>query len=381
MRIAVNTRFLLKDRLEGFGRFTYETLRRLVAAHPEHTFIFFFDRPYDASFVFADNVLPVVLNPPARHPFLFVLWFEMAVYRALKRYKADVFLSTDNFCSLRTAVPTCLVVHDLAYKYFDDNERFIHKLYYRFFMPRFVAKAQRLVTVSEFVRQDLRHHFPFLEHKAIDVAHNGCSSGFVPLPEADKEAVRAAYTEGVPYFLFVGAVHPRKNVHRLIAAFDAFKTATNSPFKLVICGRFAWQTGAVRAAYEATTHQKDIIFTGFLPDLALRQLTAAAHAVTYVSLFEGFGIPILEAFEAEVPVLTAQTSAMPEVAAEAAMCVDPYSIGAIAAALTTLATDPSVCADLVAKGRRRRADFSWDKTAQVLYQALENTLSPTHSPK
>ena len=87
MTIAVNTRFLLKDRLEGIGWFTYETIRRLVEWHPEHEFIFFFDRTFDKKFIFADNVKPVVLFPPARHPFLFYIWFEFAVSKALKKYK------------------------------------------------------------------------------------------------------------------------------------------------------------------------------------------------------------------------------------------------------------------------------------------------------
>ena len=86
MKIAINTRFLLKNKLEGFGWFTYETVRRMVAAHPEDEFIFFFDRPYDESYMFGENVTPIVLFPPARHPFLFVWWYEWSVARALKKY-------------------------------------------------------------------------------------------------------------------------------------------------------------------------------------------------------------------------------------------------------------------------------------------------------
>ena len=109
MTIAVNTRFLLNNRLEGIGWFTYETIQRLVKWYPEHQFIFFFDRSFDEKFVFADNVKPVVLFPPARHPFLFYAWFEFSVSKALKKYKADVFISTDGFLSLKTDVPTLLV--------------------------------------------------------------------------------------------------------------------------------------------------------------------------------------------------------------------------------------------------------------------------------
>src|SRR5512139_2040469 len=102
MRIAVNTRLLIKDKLEGIGWFTYETLKRITRKHPEHEFIFLFDRPFDKEFIFAQNIIPVIITPEARHPILWYLWFEYSVPRALKKYKADIFLSPDGYLSLST---------------------------------------------------------------------------------------------------------------------------------------------------------------------------------------------------------------------------------------------------------------------------------------
>jgi len=113
MRIAVNTRLLLKGRLEGIGWYTHQMLERIVRAHPEHEFLFLFDRPYDPSFVFAPNVRPIVAHPQARHAVLFYLWFEWMVPAMLRKYKADLFLSTDGLCSLATRTPPCLVMPDL----------------------------------------------------------------------------------------------------------------------------------------------------------------------------------------------------------------------------------------------------------------------------
>ncbi|HAD33931.1 MAG TPA: glycosyltransferase family 1 protein, partial [Chitinophagaceae bacterium] len=121
MKIAVNARFLLKGKLEGIGWFTHEIIRRVVNMHPEHQFIFFFDRPFDSSFLYAKNVEAVILNPPARHPFLWWIWFEWAIPRALKKYQADMFISTDGFLSLRTQTPTLLVMHDLAFEHFPEH--------------------------------------------------------------------------------------------------------------------------------------------------------------------------------------------------------------------------------------------------------------------
>ncbi len=105
MRIAVNTRLLLKDRLDGMGWFTFETLKRITVSHPEHEFIFLFDRPYDPEFVFSANVKPVVAGPPARHPVLWYLWFDWTVTRILRKEKADIFVSPDGYLSLRTDKP------------------------------------------------------------------------------------------------------------------------------------------------------------------------------------------------------------------------------------------------------------------------------------
>ncbi len=379
LKIAVNTRFLLKNQLEGIGRFTLETFRRLAATHPEHEFIFFFDRPFDASYIFSSNVTPVVLFPPARHPFLFIWWFEWSIARALKKYQADVFISPDNFLSLSTSTPTLLVVHDIAFTHFIDNDKFINRLYYKYFMPRFLKRANRIVTVSEFTKQDIINYYKINASK-IDVCYNGCREEFKPISSNEKEEflkkfviARDEATEGSPYFLYVGAVHPRKNVHRMIEAFDTFKKQNNTPFKLMICGRFAWQTGEVKAAFDKADFKKDIIFTGYVSDEDVVRLTAAAQAFVYVSNFEGFGIPILEAMHCDVPVITSNTSSMPEVAGDAALLVNPESVEEITNALSQLAFDKNLRQHLIEKGRIQRTKFSWEKTAIIIYDNILKT--------
>lgn len=371
MIIAVNTRFLLPNRLEGVGWVAYETLSRMVAAHPEDTFIFFFDRPFDPPFVFAKNVKPVVLFPQARHPFLFIWWFEWSVARALKRYKADVFLSNDNFCTLNTDVPTCLVLHDVAWTHPEGRVGGLMQWYYDFFAPKFLKKADRIVTVSNFVKQDALRAYPFLDENKMEIAYNACRSAFKPLDNDEKIAIKAQYTEGSDFFVFVGAVHPRKNVHRLIEAFSVFKKRTNTPVKLLIVGRFGWQTGDVKKAFEQSDYPKDIIFTGYVSNEEVSKLVGAALAVAYVSLSEGFGIPILEGFNCDVPVLTANTTSMPEVAADAALLVSPESIKDIANALERLTFDTDLRTDLIEKGRQRRLAFNWDNTATILYENIK----------
>ncbi len=367
MRIAVNTRFLLRGKLEGIGWCTYEIVKRLVANHPEHDFIFFFDRPYDEAYIFGENVEAVVLNPPARHAILWYAWFEWAIPKALEKYKVDVFYSPDGYCSLRSKVPTVMVMHDLAYLHYPKQVAWAARKYYQQYIPQFLERAEKTITVSAFTKSDILKHFAIPESR-VDVVHNACREGFSPLNEPGKQLIRDKHSGGVPYFFYVGAVHPRKNVDRLIRAFGLFKQNTNAPEKLLITGRLAWQTEAVKLAWEQSPHQQDIIFLGYVDDLGV--LMAAAKALVYVSLFEGFGLPILEAMHCDVPVITANLSSMPEVAGDAALLVDPLSETEIASAMQLIGQDEEKRRSLIDKGQKQRQKFSWDKAAEQIWESI-----------
>lgn len=373
MRIAVNTRLLLKNKLEGIGWFTVEVLKRMVEQHPEDEFIFFFDQPYDEAFVFAENVKPVVLFPPARHPVLYIWWFEWSVANALKKYKIDVFLSPDNYLTLRSRVPSVLVTHDIAHLHFPEQVKFFDQKYYRYFIPKFHQKADRIVTVSEYTKRDVIKHYGIGSEK-IDVACNGCRTIFKPLPEAEKKQIQEQYSDGIPYFFYVGAIQPRKNVHRLIEAFDRFKAKTNSPLKLLLGGRFAWKTGAVKTAFDNARHKEDIQFLGYLSETDLAKVMASAYAFTYVSLFEGFGIPLLEAMHCDIPLISSNISSMPEVAGQAGLLVKPKAVEEIADAMQQVWEDKHLYGQLVENGKQQRTKFSWERAAAVVYENLQKAI-------
>ena len=293
MQIAVNVRFLLPgDRLEGIGRYTYETASRLVRAHPDVTFHFLFDRPFDPRYVFAPNVVPHVLRPPARHPVLWWLWFEVSVAAWLRRHRPAAFLSFDSYTTLNTRVPRVTIFHDLAFEHFPQGISPLVRRYYQHFMPRFARASARLLTVSQATKDDVARTYG-IDPARMTVAYNAPAPVFQPLPAAGQQAVRDQYAAGQPYFLFVGALHPRKNLVNLLRAFDAFKTATGSPTQLLLVGRWAWQTGAIADQYRAMRHQQAVQLTGRVPDAELARLYAAARATCYVPFFEGFGLPVV----------------------------------------------------------------------------------------
>ncbi len=373
MKIAVNTRLLLEGKMDGIAWFTYETLKRITKAHPEHEFLFIFDRPYSESFLFSDNIRPVVAHPQSRHPVLWYLFFEFGVPAVLKKHRPDLFLSPDGWLSLRARTPSMAVIHDLN---FEKHPEFIPptvRAYYRHFFPKFARRADRIATVSEFTRRDIVARYGVPPQK-IDVVYNGANENYRPVPETVRTETRNKYTDGAPYFIFVGTIHPRKNMTNLFKAFGAFKQAADSEVKLLVVGDRKWWTGDIREAYEGLACKDDVVFGGRLSSEELHKVIASALAMTYVSFFEGFGIPIVEAFYCHVPVITSNVTSMPEVAGDAAVLVDPFSVESIRDAMLKVASDEKFRNTLVEKGAIRGQEFTWQRSAERLWDSMEKLL-------
>ncbi len=369
MRIAVNTRLLLKGKLEGIGWFTYQTLERIVRNHPEQDFVFFFDRAYDPSFVFAPNVTPVVVHPQARHPILFYIWFEWSIPAMLRKYKIDLFLSPDSFMSLSTKVPTCLVIHDLAFEHYPDHFVLSHRLYWRHYSPLFARKAKRIATVSTYSKNDINKRYG-IDLKNIDVIYNGAHDEYKPLTHEQREEVKLKYADGCEYFVFAGALHPRKNIVNLLKAFVLFKKRQRTNMKLVIAGRMAWKYEEVEQMKEEMPFKEEVKWVGYMNVDELSQVIGASYALVYASLFEGFGIPILEAFQCNVPAIVSNTSSMPEVAGDAALLIDPSSPEDIANNMHLLYKDEALRNRLIAKAPEQVRKFDWDGAAVRLWESM-----------
>lgn len=374
MRIAINTRFLLKEKMEGFGWFTFETVKRIVENHPEHDFIFFFDRPFDQKFIFADNVTAVVLSPPARHPVLFRIWFNYSVTKALKKHQIDLFFSPDGFLSLKTKTPQIGVIHDINFEHFPEDIPKAPRKYLQHFFPLFAKKANHLITVSEFSKQDICKTYGIKPEK-ITVAYNGASDLFVPVDEYTAQDIRTKYTKGLPYFIYVGALHPRKNLGRLLQAFDQFKTETKSDTQLLIVGSPLFREKSFQQNYDLLNHKESIHFSGHVDIHTLTLLMGSARALAFVSYFEGFGIPLVEAMKAHTPILSGDRTSLPEVVGDAALLVDPFSIDAIKDGLTQLDGNETIRQTLAKRGVRRAQLFSWDFTAEKIWNAINGELN------
>jgi glycosyltransferase involved in cell wall biosynthesis len=373
LKIVVNTRLLLPDRLDGIGWFSYQSLKRITRQHQNVHFIFLFDRPYDAQFIFSDNITPLVLWPPARHPFLFYYWMQFAVKPFLNRLKPDLFLSPDGFLALGASCRQLPVIHDINFLHYPQDLPFWVRNYYNRFFPKFAREAARIATVSEFSRQDISKNYG-IDAGKIDVVYNGINEYFAPVDEAVKKKTRDKFTGGRDYFLFVGSLSPRKNILRLVKAFHLFKQETGSDMKLVLAGAIFWGESELVALMKELKIESEIVFTGRVPDADLREIAASAFAFTYVPYFEGFGIPLIEAMQCGVPIIAANTSSLPEVAGEAALYTDPFNEHEIKLAMVKLYGDKNLREDLVQKGHIQKNKFSWDRTASLLWESVEKAV-------
>ena len=370
MIIAVNTRLLLQEKLEGIGWFTRETLSRITRDHPEHQFIFIFDRPYASEFIFADNVKPIVLSPPTRHPILWFIWFELQIPRILKKYKADLFFSPDGYLSLNTRVRQLAAIHDINFAHRPKDLPWLKAKYYNYFFPKFARKAKRIVTVSYFSKEDINRTYK-IDTEKIDVVYNGVNTLYKPTSENEKQLAKEKYSGGNDYFLFIGSLHPRKNICGLLRAFDAFRTSVDSDVKLVIIGESMFKTSDIELTYEGMRYKNEVVFTGRLSTDELHQVLGASLAMTFVPFFEGFGIPVIEAMNAGVPVICSNTTSLPEVGGNAVLYVDPFSPNQIMNAMIKIFQEKELRDSLIEKGFIQKDKFSWDKTAELLWGSIQ----------
>jgi glycosyltransferase involved in cell wall biosynthesis len=367
LKIAVNTRFLLKNKLEGIGVVHLEYLKRITQNHPEHTFYFLFDRPFSEEFIFSKNIIPVVLFPPARHPFLWYLWFEWAVPSFLKKIKPDVFVSLDGYLSLKTNIPSLLLVHDISFVHFPNDIQGLVSKYYNYFTPKFVEKADKIVAISDFVKNDIEKNYQINSEKITRI-YNGANEGYYKIENLNMELIKKQWSKGSDFFLFVGAIHPRKNIIRLLKGFELFKKQTNSDLKLLLVGRKAWKNVELDNIVEKSGVKNDVIFTGRAQQHELLELYNSAIATTYVPYFEGFGLPIVESQLCGCPVITSNCTAMPEVGGDSVVYADPYNPQSIADAMLEMVNNR---AKYAAKCEENTARFSWDESAKMLWKEIE----------
>lgn len=351
MRVAINARVLAKPEPAGVSRYTKELLIALA------------DRDDDVEYViFGVETLPTELHdrprienagevPPDPSGLRVQFWEQVTLPRALRHYDVDLLHSTAGFSPVVADVPTVLTVHDISPITHPEWFSRGYATLYRALTPLALRRVDRIVTISKFSQSEITETYPWTKGK-VSAVHNGLT----PIPEDETERVDGL-DEGA-YLLFVGSLNPRKNVARLLDAYEQYRGRTDDPLPLVLAG-------AQRDVFAAVNRPPidDVHALGFVPDEQRNWLYHNATALLFPSLYEGFGLPIIEAMDCGIPVLTSNIGAMAEVAGDAAMLVDPTDTDDIAAGIERLETDDDLRETLIEAGRNRVSAFTWASTA------------------
>jgi glycosyltransferase involved in cell wall biosynthesis len=372
-KIVVNCWVLRNRELDGIGNFTVQALGNVIKNHPEQHFEILVDKQFENKYFNYPNVTFHRIFPALRHPLLYIFFLEIVLPRYLKKLKPALVISMDGFLSLRSSFRQLPVIYDLNFEHYPENLPWRNRIYYRFFFPRFVHKARHILTISDYSKNDIINTYG-VDAQKIDNISCGISSYFSHCTEIEKYEVKKKYTVGNDYFFFAGTMHPRKNIPALIKAFTEFKKSDKNSFKLVLAGNIMWDDNTIRNLLESNPDKNDIVLTGRINNEELRLLLGSTWCLVFVPIFEGFGLPIVEAWQCGAPVICSNVTSMPEVVGNAAITVDPLDTTEIAMAMKKI-MDVNMREKYVQLGKERKDIFSWSKTAALFWDSILKTMS------
>lgn len=307
-----------------------------------------------------DRRFRFVMAPSHRH--LRVLWQQTVMPWQIARLRVDVHWGAGFVLPLVSGKPMVLTVHDLTFQLFPEVHEWIKRYYFPAMIKAAVGKARAVIAISESTSEDLHRLLPASRGKTAVTLLAARSLGeSTPLTPT-------RHPDGDGYMVFVGTVEPRKNLTRLVTAWQSLAPAIRGKAKLVVAGATGWMVDELVGRLNSADA---IEFRGHVSDRELADLMHGAMAFLYPSLYEGFGLPIVEAMAYGIPVLTSNVGATREIAEGAAILVDPNSVDSIRAGLARLLTDPGLRESLTALGRERAGAFSWTKTARETLDIIE----------
>jgi glycosyltransferase involved in cell wall biosynthesis len=368
MLIGIDASRAVAARRTGTENYALHLIRELVRQNTKHDFRLYLNR------VPPEGLLP----QSAEHcviPFP-RLWTHIRLSREMLRRPPDLLFVPSHVLPLVHPRRSVATVHDLGYHYYPEAHTLSQNIYLRW-STRFNARtATRVLADSEATRRDLVRYYEIAEDKIV-VVYPGRDETLSPVhDEALLAAARARCDISGPYLLYVGTLHPRKNLVRLVQAFAALlgedrARSVDPDLRLVLAGQMGWLHGEITAQVRKLGLENRVLLAGYVPDADLPALLSGALAFVFPSLYEGFGLPILEAMACGTPVICSNTSSLPEVAGDAALLVDPLDVDALARGILQVVVNEERRSDLTEKGFRQAQLFSWQRCAREAMAVLE----------
>jgi len=376
MKIAIDAR---KWRDYGIGTYVRNLVRHLARIDHETTYFLFCDDADESTLRdLAENFVPVVERAGG-----YSLREHFSIPQQLERLGADLLHSPHYVLPLLCRKRAVVTIHDCIHLLFPQylpNRMALS--YAKYMMRHAVHRGAAILTVSDASRRDILRFYPEADPERIQVVPNAIDDAILDDPgEEEMERVKERYQIRGRYVLYAGNIKPHKNLDRLIAAFGLLKQRPgHEDVKLLIIGDEVNKYGSLRRSMETSGVRQDVRFFGFVPDHTLSALYRMASVFAFPSLYEGFGLPPLEAMACGTPVVTSNISSLPEVVGDAALLVDPYNVEEISDGLARVLDDKALCSDLVARGRERVLHFSWERSVKAIHECYMRVLGATISP-
>lgn len=377
MHIEFDAVPLVSDRLTGIGWCEVGQTTAMARLYPEHTYSYSFFTSGDSSRAeriksFAGDKISLNSSDFSGYIYRAVSNFLPVPYKHFFGKKADITHFFNYIVPPAVHGKTVVTVHDMVYKAFPETVRARTKYMLDSGLKRSMKRADLIVTDSEFSKAEIIKYFPQHENKLRVVPCGVDLEKFRPCetPERIPEVKKSLEIEG-DYFLYLGTIEPRKNLERLIEAYHIFSQRVSDAPKLVLAGGKGWLYDSIFAKVKELKLDKQVIFTKYIPAEDMNPLMCGALAFVFPSIYEGFGMPPLEAMACGVPVLSSGEASLPEVTGDCAVICDAYSAESIAEGLMKLCSDESLRADLSRRGIERAKTFTWDKSAEILHNVYK----------
>ncbi len=375
MRIAINT-LAMKSKLHGVGNYIKNLIWSISGRDSENEYLLFVSKENISHLKGLPANFELVRAPG--NPSKKIFWEQFILPGKLKKYSIDLYHGPA-FSMPR--VKTCLqvvTIHDASFNLTPQSHPLYRRLYYRATVPAVMRNADAVISVSQSARSDLLTLVSVTPQK-ISVVPLGVDPRFHSVKNENKLlTLRNKYDLPRPFILFVGMIEPRKNIELLV---DAYLSGNSSDrFDLVLAGSLGWDYSQLLQKITASTKKHCIRLPGYIEDADLPALYSAAEAFVYPSIYEGFGLPILESMACGTPVITSSVSSLPEVAGNAALLVDPRNLAALTSGLQKVLADKSLRDELTARGLQRAANFTWDLTAQKTLSIYQHLVSGHAQP-